>query len=108
MTRTRLFLAATLALTAVSCGHKADLYYPTVAEADAMDVQWGLEQRKPRGGPKQFYQYRSTDPVASSLSQPAAEAPSAPAPAVSAPTPAPAPATAPVSPAAQGRVDLIR
>lgn len=104
MTCTRLFLAAILALTAVSCGHKADLYYPTVAEADAMDVQWGLEKRKPRGGPKQFYQYRSTDPVTST---PAAAAPSAPAAAAPAAPAAPAPA-APAAPSVQGRVDALR
>lgn len=104
MTCTRFFLAATLALTAVSCGHKADLYYPTVAEADAMDVQWGLEKRKPRGGPKQFYQYRSTDPISSPTS--ATSMPVAPAPVVDS-TPAPA-AAAPSAPAVQGRVDALR
>ncbi|MBE7498582.1 MAG: hypothetical protein HS117_26890 [Verrucomicrobiaceae bacterium] len=102
MTSIRLLLAASLSLSAASCTfHKADLWYPTVAEADAMDVQWGLSQRKPRGGPKQFYQYKSTDAAAMNLppEEPAARtpAPAAPAPAPAAPAPAP-----------QGNVNLIR
>lgn len=86
------FLITTLVL--VSCGHQADLKYPTVQQADDMDVSWGLERRKTRGGPKQFFQSRSTAAAAAGFtddapaSAPAASAPAAPAaPAPAAPQP---------------------
>lgn len=98
---TRLLLAALLSLSTVSCTfHSADLWYPTVAEADEMDVQWGLERRKARGGPKNFYNYRASDMAAMNL--PAGGGAAAPAPA-----PAPAPAAQPDA-AAQSRVQSLR
>jgi hypothetical protein len=33
---------------------------PTIAEMDALDVQWGLTPRKPKGGPRRSYQYIDT------------------------------------------------
>lgn len=99
MTFIRLLLAALLASSAVSCSfHSADLKYPTITEADEADVQWGLARRKERGGPKQFYQYRSSEAAAMGVTEAAAPAaPSAGGPAaaaVAAPA-APAPAAAP-------------
>lgn len=110
MIRTRLLLASLLAMSTVSCTfHRADLWYPTVAEADAMDVQWGMEKRKPRGGPKQFYQYKSSDMAAMNLPAAGAAAPQM------APAPAPAPVTSPAAPSApiadpsvQNRVNSLR
>ena len=87
------FLITTLVL--VSCGHQADLKYPSVQQADDMDVTWGLERRKPRGGPKQFFQSRSTAAAAAGFTE---DAPSAPAPAAAAPAAPSAPAPAPAVP----------
>ena len=38
-------------------GGKVDVVNPTVAEMDALDVQWGLEPRKSKGGPRRTFQY---------------------------------------------------
>jgi hypothetical protein len=86
------FLITTLVL--VSCGHQADLKYPTVQQADDMDVNWGLERRKARGGPKQFFNSRSTAAAAAGFTDdaPAASAPAASAPAAPVAPAAPAPA----------------
>ena len=95
MSIARQFLFLLTALVLVSCGHQADLKYPTVQQADDMDVSWGLERRKARGGPKQFFQSRSTAAAAAGFTD---EAPAAPAPAT-APASAPVPAApAPAAP----------
>lgn len=95
MSIVRQFLFLLTALVLVSCGHNADLKYPSVQQADDMDVQWGLERRKARGGPKQFFQSRSTAAAAAGFTD---EAPAAPAPAT-APASAPVPAApAPAAP----------
>jgi nucleoid-associated protein YgaU len=98
MSIARFFLFLLTPFALVSCGifgPAADLKYPSVQQADDMDVTWGLERRKPRGGPKQFFQSRSTAAAAAGFTgeAPAAPAPSAPAtaPAPSAPAPAAAP-----------------
>lgn len=89
----RHFFVLITTLVLVSCGHQADLKYPTVQQADDMDVNWGLERRKPRGGPKQFFQSRSTAAAAAGLMDEAPPAtPAAPAPAAPAALAAPAPA----------------
>lgn len=92
MSIVRHFLFLLTALVLVSCGHNADLKYPSVQQADDMDVTWGLERRKTRGGPKQFFQSRSTAAAAAGFMEeaPAAPAPAAPAPAPAASAPAPA------------------
>lgn len=112
MTCTRLLLAALLSLSTVSCTfHSADLWYPTVAEADEMDVQWGLERRKPRGGPKNFFNYRPSEMAAMNLPAAGGAAPAPVAAPAPAPTPAAAPAPAPAAQpdaAAQSRVQSLR
>ena len=100
MSIVRHFLFLLTALVLVSCGHNADLKYPSVQQADDMDVQWGLERRKARGGPKQFFQSRSTAAAAAGFSE---EAPAAPAPAAPAPAPA---ASAPATAAPQPSVNV--
>jgi nucleoid-associated protein YgaU len=95
MSIARHFFVLITTLVLVSCGHRADLRYPTVQQADDMDVTWGLERRKTRGGPKQFFQSRSTAAAAAGFTE---DAPAAPAPAAAAPA-APAPAApAPAAP----------
>ncbi|MBK8091769.1 MAG: hypothetical protein IPK32_07250 [Verrucomicrobiaceae bacterium] len=95
MSLVRILLAALLTSAVVSCtSHKADLKFPTVAEADDFDVANGLPRRKTRGGPKQIYKYSASEAAALGSAQ--GNAPSTPAPAsraaaeISAPTPAPA------------------
>jgi hypothetical protein len=109
MILTRLFLAALLTWSAVSCSfHRADIYYPTVAEADAADVNWGMTQRKPRGGPKQMFpQSRSSD-TGGMAAAPAMMAPAQPA-AVATPSPVSVPtAPAPVAVPPPGTVNSLR
>lgn len=95
-------LALRTLLLIVSCGfvsctfHSADLKYPTVSQADDMDVQWGLPKRKARGGPKQFFQSNSTAAAAAGYPREELAAPPITAPANA--TPAPAPAAAPAAP----------
>lgn len=91
MSIVRHFFVLITTLVLVSCGHQADLKYPTVQQADDMDVNWGLERRKTRGGPKQFFQSRSTAAAAAGFTDDAAAAPAPAAPAPAAPA-APAPA----------------
>lgn len=53
MTRSYLTLLtiAALSSTLCSCGSfRADVTNPTVAQMDALDVQWGLTPRRPKGG----------------------------------------------------------
>jgi hypothetical protein len=89
----------TLALI-VSCGlvsctfHTADLKYPTISQADEMDVQWGLPKRKARGGPKQFFQSNSAAAASAGFSRDEVSAPPVTAPANVSPAPAPSPAPA--------------
>lgn len=88
-------LALIVPCTLVSCSfHSADLKYPTVAQADEMDVQWGLPKRKPRGGPKQFFQ-SNTSSAGLTREQQVAQPGNAPAGDVPAPAPAPAPVPVP-------------
>jgi hypothetical protein len=105
MTLVRLSFVLIASCALVSCGHNADLKYPTVAQADDMDVQWGLPKRKARGGPKQYFQSNTAAAAAAGYSgQP--EAPPAAAPAASA-APAPAPAApAPAQPSVNVPVNL--
>jgi hypothetical protein len=72
-----LFACASSLVSLSSCNltGKADVVNPTVSELDRMDVQWGLEPRKSKGGPRRVYQYEDTG----------ASAPAS----VSAPSPAP-------------------
>lgn len=95
MSLVRRLLVLTFSCAFVSCTfHSADLKYPTVDQADAMDQQWGLPKRKARGGPKQFFQSNSAAAAAAGYSREETAAPAAPAPAAAAPAPAPAPAPA--------------
>ena len=78
-----LLVCTTSALFLSSCGFsgKADAVNPTVAEMDALDVQWGLSARKSRGGPRRTYQFMDTGAgsAVSPASAPAAAAPAPPA-----------------------------
>ena len=49
-----------LSLSSCGLGGRADAVNPTIAEIDALDVQWGLTPRKPKGGPRRSYQYMDT------------------------------------------------
>jgi hypothetical protein len=75
--RHSLFSLALLALVSCSSGDgRVDASYPTVAEMDRLDLQWGLPQRKSRGAPRRTYQYTAPSP---SYSMPAdAPPPAAP------------------------------
>ena len=88
---------AFLALLMTSCGTtgKVDVVNPTVAQLDALDVQWGLPKRTTRGGVRRF----DSGSTGSYSAQPAAAPASAPAPAAPAPRsePAAAPASAPAA-----------
>ncbi|MFN7561139.1 MAG: hypothetical protein ACK5TH_05130 [Prosthecobacter sp.] len=98
MSLVRRLLVLTFSCAFVSCTfHSADLKYPTVEQADAMDQQWGLPRRKARGGPKQFFQSDNAA-AAAGYSRQELAAPVAPAPAAAAPAPAPAPAPAAAQP----------
>ena len=86
-----------LGLSSCTLSGSADAVNPTVAELDRLDVQWGLEARKSKGGPRRVYQYADSG-----------DAPSAAAPAPNVTTPparetvnaAPPPTIAPEPPAA--------
>jgi hypothetical protein len=70
-----IFTCAFSFLSLTSCnlgGGKVDVVNPTVAEMDALDVQWGLTPRKSKGGPRRTFQYM--DQATSSQSAPAAAA----------------------------------
>lgn len=97
MTIVRLTLVLIASCALISCGHNADLKYPSVAQADEMDVQWGLPKRKTRGGPKQFFQSNSSAAAAAGYGNQESAAP-AQSPAAAAPVQAPAPAAAPAQP----------
>lgn len=73
-----LLLAASAALTLASCEStgRVDASYPTVAELDRLDTQWGLPPRASRGAPKRSYQYSAPTPTYSAPTSSAA--PSAP------------------------------
>jgi hypothetical protein len=90
MTPVRLTLVLIASCALISCGHNADLKYPSVAQADEMDVQWGLPKRKARGGPKQFFQSNSSAAAAAGYSNPESAAPAVQPPAAAAPAQAPA------------------
>jgi hypothetical protein len=84
MTFSRFFPALACAVMLVnltSCqfgGGRVEATNPTVAEMDALDVQWGLPPRKSRGGPRRSYQFvEPTNAPAAAAS--AAEAPAVPA-----------------------------
>lgn len=94
----RLFVSAAVAAAAcglVSCESpgKIDVKYPTVQQMDALDMQWGLPKRKPRGTPSRSMSYDAGG-VAPSSAAPASSVP--PSPALPDPAldivPAPAPA----------------
>jgi hypothetical protein len=42
-------------LSACKNNGPVDVTNPTVDQLDDLDVQWGLERRKDRGGPKRFF-----------------------------------------------------
>ena len=74
---------------ACSSSGPVDVKYPTVAQMDALDVQWGLPKRKARGTPSRMYsaegastgQYVAPAPTAPALPDPPLELPgAAPAP----------------------------
>jgi hypothetical protein len=67
-----------LSLSSCNIAGKADAVNPTVSELDRLDVQWGLEPRKSKGGPRRVYQY--VDTGASTSASAAAPAPAAPEP----------------------------
>lgn len=73
-----LLLAASAAITLASCGTggRVDASYPTVAELDRLDTQWGLPARTSRGAPKRTYQYSAPTPTYGAPAAPSA--PSAP------------------------------
>lgn len=83
-------------LTSCQFGQPSDAVNPTVAEMDALDVRWGLTQRKSKGGPRRVFQYIDNGPKTSEAS-----------PATSTPAEAPAretvntppPESAPAAPA---------
>ena len=90
-----------LSLSSCGLGGRADAVNPTVAEMDALDVQWGMTPRKPKGGPRRSYQYIDTG---SGGATGAGAAPAAAAPArenVSGPPPASAAPAAPADVAPQ-------
>jgi hypothetical protein len=73
----------------VTGGGHYDSRYPTVAQQDQLDVQWGLPPRKAKGAPKRTFQYQMPDegggaPAVVQSPEPA-QAP------VSSPQPAPVP-----------------
>lgn len=99
MSSTRLLLAFAALLSFASCSGtgRVDANYPTVAELDRLDTQWGLQPRRSRGAPKRTYQYSAPNPSYSNA--PAASAPAAP-PRETVNTPPPASAApAPIDPA---------
>jgi len=104
MSNSRIFLlitaiavAAPLFITSCGIGSGAiSAQYPTVAEMDRLDTQWGLPPRKSRGGPRRSYQVPSgaAQPAAGAtapldLVPPARETTNAPAPAAATPAPPP-------------------
>lgn len=79
--RSLFFLACASSLMSLSSCNitgRADAVNPTVSELDRLDVQWGLEPRKSKGGPRRVYQY--VDTGASASASAAAPASAAPAP----------------------------
>ena len=63
-------------------GGKVEAVNPTVAELDALDVQWGLPPRKSRGGPRRTFQFVEPSPgSAAPASNAPASAPAATVPA---------------------------
>ena len=63
-------------------GGQVEAVNPTVAELDALDVQWGLPPRKSRGGPRRTFQFVEPSPgSASPASNAPASAPAATVPA---------------------------
>lgn len=99
MSITRLFLASAALLSFASCSGTggADASYPTVAELDRLDTQWGLQPRRSRGAPKRTYQYSA--PTQSYNSAPAASSAPAAPPRETVNTPPPAASSAPIDPA---------
>lgn len=92
MSPLRILVAACAVLTLASCGTgRVDSSYPTAAELDRLDTQWGLTPRRSRGAPKRTFQYNAAN--AAAYNAPAASAPAAAPEAPSAPaapaTPAP-------------------
>lgn len=84
MSPLRILVAACAVLTLASCGTgRVDASYPTSAELDRLDTQWGLTPRRSRGAPKRTFQYNASN---SAYNAPAAVAPAAPEQAPSAPT----------------------
>lgn len=82
MSLSRHLTIASAVLTLASCsgigGGRIDASYPTTAELDSMDTQWGLPPRKSRGAPKRSYQYSAPAATYGSSAAPAAAAPAAP------------------------------
>lgn len=109
LSRFTLLLACAMSLALIpSCqfGESADALNPTVAEMDSLDVQWGLQPRKSKGGPRRTYQYMDGARSAASAAAPGEAPAAAPAretvntpPPAAASTPAAAPAPAPAVPA---------
>jgi hypothetical protein len=87
-----------LSLSSCGLGGRADAVNPTVSELDRLDVQWGLEPRKSKGGPRRVYQYVDTGaatpaaaPSSGAATPPARESVNAAPPSI-APEPPAAPA----------------
>ena len=59
-----------LGLSSCTISGNADATNPTVSELDRLDVQWGLEARKSKGGPRRVYQYADTGDSASTAAPP--------------------------------------
>lgn len=89
-------VSSVLSLSSCGLGNRVDVTNPTIAEMDALDVQWGLTPRKSKGGPRRTYQYMDTGSggatggaaAAAPAEIPARESVSGPPPASSAPAPA--------------------
>jgi len=74
--------SAALLVNLTSCqfgGGRIEAVNPTVAEMDALDVQWGLPPRKSRGGPRRSYRFVEPSSSAGGAPASAAEAPAVPA-----------------------------
>jgi hypothetical protein len=92
------FVCATSLLSLTSCGlgGRADAVNPTVSDLDRLDVQWGLEPRKSKGGPRRVYQYVDTGTTTSAAAPaPAAQAPARESVNALPPSVAPEPSAAP-------------
>ncbi len=101
LSRLFLFVSTLATLSACTGTGKVDSSFPTVAEQDRLDAQWGLPQRTSRGAPKRTYQYNAPSPAFNTPVTPASSTPVPPRETVNTPPPA----SATVDPAA---IDNLR